>query len=74
MLYLKVQQNCALSLLKLKGFYITQGINVSRGEIYEYLLEDGYLMSTEDQLSAMGINTEGKCTFMYIQNSCPREF
>ena len=39
---------------------MTQYIIDFRGEIYEYLLEDGYLMSTEDQLSAMGINTEGK--------------
>ena len=31
----------------------------SRGEVYDCLTEDGYLVSTKEQLSAVGINVKG---------------
>ena len=30
-----------------------------RGEVYDCLTEDGYLVSTKEQLSAVGINVKG---------------
>ena len=31
-----------------------------RGEVYDCLTEDGYLVSTEEQLSSLGIDVKGR--------------
>lgn len=31
-----------------------------RGKVYECLIEDGYLISTEEQLSSIGIDVQGR--------------